>query len=167
MTIRPERLDDAGAIREVLRSSFPSEDEATLVDRLRDAGKARVSLVAEVDGLVVGHVLFSPVSVDPSEAGGFGLAPLAVLATHRRAGVGAGLVGEGLAACRREGCPFVVVLGDPGYYGRFGFSTASAIGLRNEYGVDREFMVVELTPSGLPTAGGLVRYGPEFSTFET
>src|SRR5689334_13394883 len=122
ITIRPERSEDGEAIRRVHLASFPTGAEAALVDRLRDAGRAWVSLVAEREGLVVGHVLFSPVTVVPPDDRdpGVGLAPLAVLPAQRRRGVGGRLIAEGVAACRRAGYPFAVVLGHPDYYPRFG-----------------------------------------------
>jgi putative acetyltransferase len=165
ITIRPERPGDEAAIRAVHGAAFPSDDEARLVDRLRASAQARVSLVAEVAGAVVGHILFSPVSLvaPPASGQGLGLAPLAVLPGHQRRGVGSALVREGLAACRQQGHPFVVVLGHPGYYPRFGFRRASALGLGNEYGADEAFMVLELQPGAVPEGGGLVRYGPEFA----
>jgi putative acetyltransferase len=165
VTIRPERDEDADAIRAVHRAAFPTDAEARLVDRLRAAGRARVALVAELDGAVVGHILFSPVViVSPSQrCSGLGLAPLAVLPACQRRGVGSALVHEGLAACRRAGCDFVVVLGHPKYYPRFGFRRASAMGLGNEYGADEAFLVLELRPGSLPAGGGLVLYGPEFA----
>jgi putative acetyltransferase len=69
-------------------------------------------------------------------------------------------------ACRQQGCAFVVVLGHPGYYPRFGFRHARATGLTNEYGADEAFMVLEFQPDALPAEGGLVRYGPEFADQE-
>jgi putative acetyltransferase len=147
-------------------SAFPTDAEARLVDLLRGSGQARVSLVAEVDGTVVGHVVFSPVSVGGAQSGGLGLAPVAVVPAHQRRGVGSALIGEGLAVCRREGYPFVVLLGHPGYYPRFGFRRASELGLTNEYKADEAFMVLELRPGSLPREGGLVRYGPEFREFD-
>jgi putative acetyltransferase len=163
--IRPERADDAAAVRAVHCAAFPTDAEARLVERLRACGAACVSLVAEVDDAVVGHVLFSPVSVVAASGcrQGLGLAPLAVLPAHQRCGVGSALVREGLAVCRQAGWAFVVVLGHPGYYPRFGFRQASAAGLGNEYGADKAFMVLELQPGSLPAGGGLVRYGPEFA----
>jgi putative acetyltransferase len=164
-TIRPERAGDAAGIHAVHCAAFPTDEEACLVDRLRAGGQARVSLVAELDGEVVGHVLFTPVSlVGPAAfASGLGLAPLAVLPAHQRGGIGSALVREGLAICRREGYPFVVVLGHANYYPRFGFRRASTAGLQNEYGADEAFMVLELQPGALPPEGGLVKYGQEFS----
>jgi putative acetyltransferase len=168
LTIRPERAEDEAAIRAVHCAAFPTDTEARLVDRLRTGGHARVSLVAEEDGVVVGHIVFSPVLVGapPARCEGLGLAPVAVLPAHQRQGVGSALTRAGLAVCRQEGIAFVVVLGHPGYYPRFGFQPASAAGLDNEYGAEEAFMVLELQPGALPTPGGLVRYGPEFDEWK-
>lgn len=130
--IRPETPHDAAAIHALLVACFPTDAEARLVDELRAAQRLWVSYVAEVDGQVVGHVAFSPVST-ASGAMGVGLAPLAVLQTHRRRGVAADLVTAGLAACRALNCRWSVVLGDPAYYARFGYQTASQFGLSDEY----------------------------------
>jgi putative acetyltransferase len=162
--IRPERADDVAAVHAVHCAAFPTDEEAILVARLRDRGQARVSLVAEVGGEVVGHVVFSPVTIDGASGvcSGVGLAPLAVLPACQRQGVGSALTREGVEVCRRQGVGFVVVLGHPEYYPRFGFRRASERGLRNEYGADEAFMVLELQPGSLPPSGGLVKYGPEF-----
>lgn len=158
---RPERPHDVDAIRIVLETAFPSPAEARLVDALRANGRLVLSMVASDAAGVVGHVAFSP--VEAGTARGLGLAPMAVLPAHQNKGVGAMLVREGLATCAAQGCGFVVVLGEPEYYGRFGFERASALGLDNEYGVDEAFMVLELRPGSLPGQGGLVRYAPEFA----
>src|SRR5687767_7703728 len=118
-TIRPERAGDLAAIRAVHESAFPTALEARLVDALRDAGRLVVSLVAEEADRIVGHVAFSPVTVAGSSAG-LGLAPVAVSPDCQRRGTGGRLVTGGLAAAGASGAGFVVVLGDPGYYGRFG-----------------------------------------------
>ena len=163
--IRRERTADAVATFAVHAAAFPTDAEARLVDALRASGRAAVSLVAEVDGAVVGHVLFSPVSVEGSPALpiGVGLAPLAVLPGDQRRGVGARLIRSGLEACRRAGFGFAVVLGAPGYYRRFGFRRALDDRLQNEYGVDEEFMALELRPGALGGVLGVVRYAPEFA----
>jgi putative acetyltransferase len=161
--IRPERPGDEAAIRDVIASAFPTAAEAKLVDLLREAGRLTVSLVAEVDGEVVGHVGFSPATVE-SGATGAGLAPLAVRASHRRRGIGGMLIQEGLAACRTAGVGWAVVLGEPRYYARFGFRPAPGVGLLDEYGGGDAFQAAELAPGALPVGAGLVRYAPEFAS---
>jgi len=160
---RPEREGDETTIHQLNAAAFPSPAEAELVDALRVAGRLAISLVAaDADG-VVGHIAFSPVTAGEHE--GLGLAPVAVREAHRRRGVAAMLVREGLAACEALRSPFVVVLGDPAYYGRFGFVRAADFGLGNEYDVHDEFMVLALQSGGIPPRGTLVRYAPEFAWF--
>jgi putative acetyltransferase len=156
---------DLAAVRRVHEAAFPTPAEARLVDQLRAQGRALVSLVAEQAGEVVGHILFSPIEVEGVSLLrlAVGLAPVAVLPSCQRQGVGSRLVRDGLEACRGLGCGFVVVLGEPGYYGRFGFGRASRWGLRNEYGADDAFQVIELVPGSIPSSGGLVKYAPEFA----
>jgi putative acetyltransferase len=161
--VRHEQPGDAEAIYAVHAASFPGDDEARLVNLLRDAGRLSVSLVAEVDGAVVGHVGFSPVTV-ASGAIGAGLAPLAVVEPFRRRGVAAKLVRAGIAACGDAGFGWAVVLGEPEYYGRFGFRAASEFGLSDEYGGGAAFQAMELTPGAVPVGAGLVRYSPEFAS---
>lgn len=161
LVVRPELPADADAIHAVVASAFPTDAEARLVEALREAGRLTVSLVAEDNGDVVGHVAFSPVTVD-GVGGGVGLAPLAVVPERRGEGVGGRLVREGLAAARRAGAAFAVVLGEPGYYSRFGFEPAARHGLSDEYGGGDAFQVV--TFGGAP-GRGLVKYAPEFAAF--
>jgi putative acetyltransferase len=163
--VREETLGDAAAVHAVHAAAFPTDAEARLVDLLRERGKAIVSLVALASGAVAGHVLFSPVTVGMSgdPALGLGLAPVAVLPSCQGRGIGSALIRAGLDACRARGVGFVVVLGNPRYYARFGFTTAGARGLSNEYGAGAEFMVQELRPDALPRDGGLVRYAATFT----
>jgi putative acetyltransferase len=164
--IRPEAPGDAAAVHAVHAAAFPTDVEARVVDLLRPYGKALVSLVAvAADGAIVGHVLFSPVTIEskPDVQEGAGLAPLAVLPSYQGQGIGSELVRSGIDACRARRVPFLVVLGNPRYYGRFGFETASDRNLANEYGADAAFMVQELILGSLPASGGLVRYAPEFN----
>ena len=145
-------------------ASFPTADEARLVDALRASGRLSLSLVAVESDAIVGHVAFSPVTL-PGAGGGVGLAPLAVLPSFRRRGIGAALVREGLVHAERAGVQFVVVLGEPAYYGRFGFRPAARWALRDEYHGGDAFQALELRPAAVPAAGGLVRYAPEFAAF--
>lgn len=160
--VRSEQPGDVAAIHAVHVASFPTDAEARLVHLLRTAGHLSVSLLAEADSVVVGHVAFSPVSVSTG-AVGVGLAPVAVLESHRRQGIAAQLIEAGLAACRSTGFGWAVVLGEPAYYSRFGFQPASAFGLFDEYKGGAAFQAIELIPNGLPFGAGLVRYAPEFA----
>jgi putative acetyltransferase len=163
--IREERPEDVAAIRHVLEAAFGCSDEADIVERLRESGKAVVSVVAECDGQVVGHIMFSPVTIDPEQEdfNGIGLAPVAVLSAFQKRGIGSHLICEGLEQCRKAGYDIVVVLGDHTFYERFGFSRAGDHGLGNEYGVDEDFMAMELSEGALAQASGTVKYQPEFS----
>ncbi len=151
-------------MRRVLEAAFPTPAEADLVERLRRSAKSVIALAAEDDGEVVGHIVFSPLALEPlAGAIGLGLGPVAVLPDHEKHGVGRRLVQNGLAACHKWGAGFVTVLGDPEYYRRFGFEPASQHGLRNEFGAGPHFMVFPLKKNGLPPRGTLIKYAPEFS----
>jgi putative acetyltransferase len=163
-TIRPERPADIPGIHALHISSFPTDAEARLVDALRATGHLTVSLVAEFDGVAVGHITFSPVTVATGQVG-VGLAPIAVLESDRRRGIAAELVRAGIDACRAARFGWAVVLGEPAYYSRFGFRPASEFGLIDEYGGGPAFQALELSPGGLPRDAGLVKYGPEFAAF--
>jgi putative acetyltransferase len=162
--IRNERTEDRPAVREVNELAFGRPGEARLVDMLRAAKKAVVSLVALNQTRVVGHILFSPVTVEegPQDFRGVGLAPMSVLPEFQNQEIGSKLVRAGLDACRREGFNAVVVLGHTRYYPRFGFLRAKDFGLDNEYNATDSFMVLELQPGILERIRGLVKYAPEF-----
>ncbi len=164
--IRLERSEDAAAIRRVNEFAFARLAEANLVDALRDAGAVTLSLVAEREGRIVGHILFSPVTIEsPEEAfPAVGLGPMAVEPGLQRSGIGSALVRAGLSALRADGHEVVVVLGHPEYYPRFGFVRASEHGIRwEQYAPDEAFMVLELRAGALGGRGGVVRYRAEFT----
>jgi putative acetyltransferase len=161
--IRDELPRDIDAIREVNRQAFGQDLEGRIVDAIRDAGAAVLSLVAVVDDAVVGHILFSPLTVGTLT--GTGLGPMAVLPSHQRQGIGSRLVAHGLQQLRANGCPFVVVLGHPHFYPRFGFQRAGDYGLTCEWDVDPDaFMVAVLNPQTAGSLGGRAQYRSEFST---
>ena len=163
INIREEAAQDMEQVRALLRAAFPSDAESRLVDALRANGKASISLVAVSGDEVLGHILFSPVTTaPPGEAKGIGLAPVAVRPNAQFRGIGSKLIREGLHLCKQLGFDYCVVLGDPKYYQRFGFEKASRFGIRNEYGVDNEFMVIQFSNRGV---AGLVQYASEFGMF--
>jgi putative acetyltransferase len=163
--VRAEAEADRAAVREVNERAFGGAVEADLVDALRASARPILSLVAEAGGRVVGHILFSPVTVESgsSSFAAMGLAPMAVLPELQRRGVGSALVRRGLEECLRAGHEAVFVLGHPEYYPRFGFETAARKGFGCEYPVpDEAFMVAELREGALAGRAGLVKYRPEF-----
>ncbi|MFH0980482.1 MAG: N-acetyltransferase, partial [Planctomycetota bacterium] len=165
MLIRPETPRDNVAVRHVNECAFGRPNEAVLVDRIRRTPYAAVSLVAETEGRVVGHILFTNVTITsatgPSPA--VALGPMAVLPKDQRKGVGSALVRAGLDACRRAGYALVFVLGHPDFYPRFGFVPAPPKGLTCLWPVpENVFMVGELTLDALRGRHGLVRYAPAF-----
>jgi putative acetyltransferase len=166
MRIRPEADADRTAVHAVNDAAFETSAEANLVETLRAKGAELISLVADVDGVVVGHILFSPVSLTgQSQLNVVGLGPMAVTPQHQRKGIGSALVREGLKRCKQRGCHAVVVLGHAEYYPRFGFVPAVRYGLRSEYDVpDDVFMIAELEDGALQGASGLIRYDEAFAS---
>jgi len=161
--LRDEREDDAEAVRALYLAAFEGPGEAVLVDRLREQAESSVALVAEAAGRVVGHILFSPVSVDSNATRMMGLAPMAVRPGLQRRGVGALLVRGGLERCAQLGVEAVVVLGHADYYPRFGFRPAHEFGLDCEYDVPPEvFQALELHDGALDAVSGTVRYHGAF-----
>lgn len=166
MIIRPETPDDVAAVRRINELAFGQPDEAALVDRLRATDQPQISLVAVENEQILGHIFFSPVSIEPSISGfsAMGLAPMAVLPERQNQGIGSMLVRDGLEVCRQLGVDAVVVVGHPKYYPRFGFVQASQKGLACEYPVpDDVFMVIEMKPDALTGLQGLIKYCPEFN----
>ena len=167
--IRPEQREDIPGIRRVLLDAFPSSAEADLVDNLRERAAGCVSLVAEQASEIVGHILFSPVTLKetPVDLKMAGLAPMAVLASQQNKGIGSQLVEAGLQACRQHGYELVVVLGHPEYYPRFGFKPSVDLGLKSEYDVPAEvFMAQHLNEQETPHLAGTIVYHACFQELE-
>ncbi|MEW9615402.1 N-acetyltransferase [Shinella sp. S4-D37] len=162
MFLRPERPGDGDAIRALTETAFrtaPHADgtEHIIIDRLRAAGALTLSLVVEADGVIVGHVAFSPVTVSDGSAGWYGLGPISVDPARQGEGIGGRLIGEGLQRLRALGATGCVLLGDPAYYTRFGFAADPKLvldGVPPEY-----FMRVAFSPV---YGEGTVSYHPAF-----
>jgi putative acetyltransferase len=164
--IRFEQAGDEAAIEHVNTAAFGQPLEARIVAQLRATADPYLSLVALVEDRIVGHVLFTPVTIrgEASCSGALGLGPMAVLPEHQGHGVGSTLARAGLDACRRREHFVIFVVGHPDYYARFGFRPAPPLGLRfcsAEF--DPAFMVAELVPGALAGRSGWVEYLPPFS----
>jgi len=167
VTIRPEEERDHTAVRQINLRAFDTALEADLVDSVRPATQPLISLVAELNGTVVGHILFTPVTVRGGEttSSAIGLGPMAVLPELQRRTIGSRLVKAGLEACRELGEHVVVVLGHANFYPRFGFRPSAEIGLHYR-GPDFDpfFFVAELERGALEGVRGMVEYLPEFES---
>jgi putative acetyltransferase len=165
--IRRGTAADLVDIRRVHRLAFGRMEESKLVDALRRSGGLMWDQVAEVRGKVVGQVAFSPVQIDTPTGvqPAVGLGPVAVLPDHQRRGLAGHMIGAGLEALRHQGHGIVVLLGDPAYYGRFGFEPAAEWGLRwSEPCPDGAFQAKALMPGALDAlGGGVARYREEFN----
>ena len=163
MTVRPETPDDADAVRDVVRRALGQDDEADLVRGLLADGDVIASLVAVADDQIVGHVLFSRLQIrgEGATMTAAALAPLSVLPSYERRGIGSALVKEGLRLLRQAGESVVVVVGDPRYYTRFGFAAECAGNLRSAYS-GPAFMALELRPGALQGLEGEVVYPAAF-----
>jgi putative acetyltransferase len=168
--IRTETPSDIRDIFALHNDAFAQDGEARLVNALRNDGDftTDLSLVAIHDDRIIGHVLFPPITIEsgdgtqksvPARA----LAPLGVDPAFQCQGVGAALLEEGLNTCRHLGHRSVFVVGHPGYYPRFGFSTARTFGITVDFPCpDEAFMAIELVPGALDGVHGTVRYPPAF-----
>lgn len=164
LVIRIETPADIPGVRAVNEAAFETGAEAALVDALRQNGKFVLSLVADIGGEVVGHILFTDIEMEPggAEARILGLAPMAVRPEWQGKGVGSALVRRGLEDCQELGYRGVVVLGHPDFYPRFGFIPASRYGISCIYDVpDEVFMAIALGEEELPRGRAL--YQPEFA----
>jgi putative acetyltransferase len=161
--IREENPGDVATIRGLNKLAFGQEQEGNIVDALRSNEAALLSLVATLNGGVVGHIMYSPLSL--GDVIGAGLGPMAVLPKHQRQGIGSKLVEAGNQRLEEAGCPFIIVVGHANFYSRFGFRRASTYGITCEWDVpDDVFMVLVLDQVKMHGVSGLAKYRPEFST---
>lgn len=162
--IRPEASSDQVAVRNIHVAAFGGGAEARLVALLREQARPLVSFVAQEDRTLVGHIMFSPLSLQGFARLLMGLAPMAVTPARQRQGIGSALVRAGLDGCREIGAVAAVVLGHPEFYSRFGFRPAARFGLACEYDAPAEaFMAIELEPHALRGVAGTVSYHSAFA----
>ncbi|MCC9604398.1 N-acetyltransferase [Blastopirellula sp. JC732] len=167
MIIRPETPDDVPAIRTLLLAAFPTAIENEIVDQIREADCEQISLVADEEGQIVGQILFTPATIERGKhvVNGWGLAPVSVLPKAQGRGVGAELIRQGLDQLRVMDANFVIVLGDPKYYPKFGFQPSSQWNVRSELaGVpDEAFMMIAYCEDAIGD-GGIAKYRKEFAS---
>lgn len=166
MIIRKEIPQDLPAITHINQEAFARDAEAKLVVKLRQNGKITLSLVAVLEEQLVGHILFTPMTITAA-AGDItpvvGLGPVAVLPEYQRQGIGSHLCQTGIKMCREAGHQAMLVLGHPAYYPRFGFQQADHFGITCAYDVPAEaFMALELQDGALSQVSGVAAYEPEF-----
>ena len=163
LEIREERVDDVTVVREVVSRALGPK-EADLVEALRANGAVTLSLVATLDGQVVGHILYSPISIGSGSVIGAALGPMGVLPEHQHRGIGSRLIEAGTRTLEDARCPCIIVLGHAEYYPRFGFRPASTCGIECQWKVpDEVFMVLVLDEARMKGVSGLARYRDEFS----
>lgn len=161
--IREEQAGDVAAIRDLNKLAFGQDQEGNIVDALRSNGAALLSLVATLDGRVIGHIMYSPVSLRGII--GAGLGPMAVRPEYQRQGIGSELAAAGNRLLHAKHCPFIVVVGHPNFYPRFGFRPASENKITCEWQVpDEVFMSLVLDPPTMQGVSGLAQYRHEFAT---
>lgn len=158
MNIRIETAADEGAIAALVRDNFPTPAEAKLVARLRADGDAVIALVAEADARIAAYAMLSTMTA-PLKA--LGLGPVATAANARKQGLASAVIVEGLARARMAGWEACFVLGNPRFYGRFGFRADLAAGFDCAY-AGPNFMAMALQPDGLPVTTGRVAYAKAF-----
>jgi putative acetyltransferase len=169
LSIRPEEPGDINALDRIHRAAFGREDEGDLVRRLREADQLIISLVATVGEHPVGHIAFSPVSpgIEGCRMEPLGLGPVGVDPEHERRGIASRLVQAGLDEARRLGVPYLAVLGEPHFYGRFGFRAVTSLGLKDPFHADAAFQAMALEGGQLPQAGSEIRYAPAFDVLSS
>lgn len=160
--IRDESTADIAAITTVTIAAFATLEisnhtEQYIIAALREAGALTVSLVAEVDGRVVGHIAFSPVTISDGSPGWYGLGPVSVLPEYQRQGIGGALIREGISRLKNIGARGCCLVGHPGYYGRFGFRNSAELTLE---GVPAEVFFALSLDGQMPQ--GLVGFHPAF-----
>lgn len=168
LKIRPETYEDYSKITEVNDLAFGQKNEGLLVEKLRmtESFIPELSLVAEFENEIVGHILFYPITINSNDKkyNSLALAPMSVLPQYQNEGIGAKLVIDGLDLAKKLNHKSVIVLGHPEYYPKLGFEPASKWNIRAPFEVpDNAFLALELIPNELKNRSGIVEYPKEFN----
>ncbi len=166
ISIRHEKPEDIPLVYSIIERTFKRDAEAKLADKLRRACSDHLSLVADDNGTIVGHIMFTPVRIENDTViQGMGLAPMAVLPSRQRRGIGMLLIKTGLQILAGKGCPFVIVLGHPDYYPRFGFQPASRFNIKSQWDdvPDEAFMILVMDEKAMHTISGIASFREEFN----
>lgn len=170
MKIRQEQKSDHKKVYEINKMAFNQENESMLIEKIRagDSFVPELSLVAELEGEIVGHILFSKIKmVGEAEYESLALGPMAVVPKHQKQGIGGKLIINGLEIAKKLGFQSVIVVGHKDYYPRFGFEKASLWGIKCPFEVpDEAFMAIELVENSLKNKAGTVQYPKEFMEVE-
>lgn len=163
VTFRHEDPVDRSRVTEILRLGFQGDVQATIVEALRRSSSPLLSLVAESEGKVVGHLMFSAVTMDAApNVAAVQLSPVAVDPAYQRLGIGSALIRAGLTTCASQNWDAVFLVGDPRYYARFGFTMATPLGFTHEGPHGAFLQVLELQTGSLGGLGDRVRFHPAF-----
>lgn len=172
ITIRQEQTEDYGAVHKTVELAFKDVEESDhsepfLVDKLRqtDAFVPELSLVAETDGKIIGHILLTKVEIvsENNSVTSLGLAPVSVLPKYQKQGVGSALIREAHKRATELGYGSIVLLGHKDYYPKFGYKQAIDFGIEFPFDVPHEYcMVIELRPKALKGVRGKIKYARPF-----
>ena len=166
--IRDERPADYSKVDDLIRAAFNGDAQAQIVTALRESDERYISLVAEQDGLLVGHICFSPIEFEEGfNHQGCQLSPISVSPIEQGKGIGGELINAGLERCKIVGWNSVFLLGNPAYYSRFGFMFASEIGLHCNGSLDPYLQYVELESGILNDCHGLISFHSAFNPPDT
>lgn len=164
--IRKEKSSDIEAIKYVNDQAFKQPVEGNIVKKIRNTDSKILSLVAEVENQIAGHIFFSHAEIEghPEINKGMGLAPMAVLPAYQKQGIGTMLINKGISILKNQNVPFIIVLGHPDYYPKFGFEKASEYGIRCQWaGVpDEAFMILILDKNKMKNIKGVAKYREEW-----
>ena len=165
--IRKEKDSDFEAIKFVNDQAFKQPLEGNIVEKIRNTDSEILSLVAETDNQIVGHIFFSCAEITdhPEIKKGMGLAPMAVLPEYQKQGIGSMLINKGISILKNQNVPFVIVLGHPEYYPKFGFEKASEYGIQSQWDdiPDEAFMILILDRDKMKNVKGVARYREEWN----